>query len=43
MSEAVPMELVIAEMEVSEISVKDLETTFQRVVVAHKEGVENER
>lgn len=39
MNEAVPMELVIAEMEVSEISEKDLETTFQRVVVAHKDAV----
>jgi len=39
MGEAVPMELVIAEMEVSEISEKDLEATFQRVVVAHKDAV----
>jgi hypothetical protein len=37
--EAVPMELVIAEMEVSEISESELETTFQRVVAAHKDAV----
>jgi hypothetical protein len=39
MADAVPMELVIAEMEVSEISEKDLESTFQRVVIAHKDAV----
>jgi len=39
MADAVPMKLVIADMEVSEISEKDLETTFQRVVVAHKDAV----
>jgi hypothetical protein len=33
------MELIIAEMEVSEISEKDLEATFQRVVAAHKDAV----
>ena len=37
MSEAVPM--VIADLEVSEISEQDLENTFQRVVVAHKDAV----
>jgi hypothetical protein len=33
------MELVIVEMEVSEISEKELETTFQRVVAAHRDAV----
>jgi len=39
MSEAVPM--VIADLEISEISEKDLENTFQRVVVAHKDAVKS--
>jgi len=39
MADAVPMELVIADMEVSEISEKDLENTFQRVVATHKDAV----
>jgi hypothetical protein len=39
MSEAVSMELVIAEMEVNEISGKEMEATFQRVVAAHKDAV----
>jgi len=43
MSEAVPVDLVISEMEVSAISEKDLETTFQRVVVAHKDAVRSIR
>ena len=38
-TEAVPMELEISKMEVSEISEQDLETTFQRVVVAHKDAI----
>lgn len=39
MSEAVPM--VIADLEVSEISEQDLENTFQRVVVTHKDAVKS--
>ena len=37
MNEAVPM--VIVDLEVSEISEQELENTFQRVVVAHKDAV----
>jgi len=37
--EAVPM--VIADLEVSEINEKDLENTFQRVVVTHKDAVKS--
>jgi hypothetical protein len=39
MSETMQMDLAIAKMEVSEISEKELETTFQRVVVAHSNAV----
>jgi len=41
MGEAVPMELVIAEMEISEISENELENTFQRVVMAHRDAVKS--
>ena len=41
MSEAVPM--VIADLEVSEISEQELENTFQRVCVVHKDAVRSIR
>jgi len=38
---AMPMEVEISEMEISDISEKDLEVTFQRVIVAHKDAVKS--
>jgi len=40
-TEAVPMNLAIAEMEISPISEKELEATFQRVIVAHKDSIKS--
>ena len=39
MSEAVPMDLMIADLEISEISDTDLEAAFRGVLVAHKDAV----